>query len=167
MSTVGLAKQATSYGKGEVATRNIHNNIYDKSAFIEVAGRDNNIGVLSTAIKVIGNENNVGKSSSNISIVGNNNTVLAGLKNVSIVGDNIIAKSSDTSYINGAVIKNGSLFEEFNFINGSRNEVQNPFSSSVAPNIIRGGFNAVQNIGGMSKINLVKGGGDTVQNPYT
>ena len=167
MSTVGLAKQATSYGKGEVATRNIHNNIYDKSAFIEVAGRDNNIGVLSTAIKVIGNENNVGKSSSNISIVGNNNTVLAGLKNVSIVGDNIIAKSSDTSYINGAVIKNGSLFEEFNFINGSRNEVQNPFSSSVVPNIIRGGFNAVQNIGGMSKINLVKGGGDTVQNPYT
>jgi hypothetical protein len=166
MSTKSLVKQDSSYGVGSTPYRNIHNNIYDDSAFIQVSGRDNNIGVLSTAIKVIGNQNRIGKAATNISIVGDNNTVSAGLKNVSIVGDNVIAKFSDTSYINGAIIRNGSLFEEFTFINGSVNEVQNPFDSSVRPNLIKGGFNAVQNIGGMSKINLVKGGGDTVQNPY-
>ena len=166
MSTTALAKQATSYGAGATPYRNIHNNIYDQSAFIEVSGKDNNIGMESTSIKVLGNNNRVAKRAANISIVGNNNTVPAGLSNVSIVGDNVVARSSNTSYINGTVIKNGSLFEEFTYINGSQNEVQNPFGSSVQPNLIKGGFNAVQNIGGMSKINLVRGGADTAQNPY-
>lgn len=166
ITTTAVVKQANSFGVGNTPIRNIHNNIYDASSFISVSGLDNNIASETTSIRVMGNNNRVAQRASNISIVGNNNTVPADLRNVSIVGDNIIAKSSDTSYINGAIIKNGSLFEEFNFINGSVNQVQNPFQSAARPNIIRAGFNSVQNIGGMSQINFVAGGGDTSQNPY-
>jgi hypothetical protein len=160
ITTTSVIKQADSYGIGNTPIRNIHNNIYDASSFISVSGIDNNIAPESTSIRVMGNNNRVAQRASNISIVGNNNIVPAGLTNVSIVGDNVIARSSNTSYINGAVIRNGSLFEEFNFINGSVNQVQDPFQSAVKPNIIRGGFNAVQNIGGMTQINFVSGNED-------
>jgi len=159
-------RQATSYGIGEVTLQNIHQNVFDKGSFVEISGKLNNVGTLSVGIKIMGDGNNVGKSATNISIVGNNNVISAGLKNVSIVGDNIVAKTSNTSYINGTVIRNGSLFEEFTMINGSINEIQNPFSSAVNPNLIKGSIDCVQNIGGMSRINLVTGGGDTVQNPF-
>ena len=159
-------KQDTSYGIGTLTLQDIHQNIFDRGSFVEISGKLNNVAALSVGIKIMGDRNNVGKSATNISIVGNDNVVLAGLKNVSIVGDNVIARTSNTSYINGTIIKNGSLFEEFTMINGSINEIQNPFSSSVNPNLIKGSIDCVQNIGGMSRINLVRGGGDTVQNPF-
>ena len=126
-------KQDTSYGIGTLTLQDIHQNIFDRGSFVEISGKLNNVASLSVGIKIMGDRNNVGKSATNISIVGNDNVVLAGLKNVSIVGDNVIARTSNTSYINGTIIKNGSLFEEFTMINGSINEIQNPFHHQLTP----------------------------------
>jgi hypothetical protein len=143
----------------------IHRNISDNSNFIDLKGTNNYVAPNASLIKIMGNENRV-FASTNITVLGNNNTVETGLKNVTIIGNNITAKESDVTFINGIKIKGGDVFEEFNFINGSVNEVQDIFNSSVKPNLIKNGVNAVQNIGGISKINYINSGINVIQSSF-
>jgi hypothetical protein len=142
----------------------IHRNNFEAVNFIDVKGTDNYVAPAAYAVRVTGNDNQV-MAARNISIVGNNNTVEQGISNVTIVGDNVVARESNVSYIDGIKIKNGAISEEFNYINGSVNEIQNPFASSVNANLIRNGKDAVQNIGGMSKLNYVNGGANATLSP--
>jgi len=145
-------------------TSSIHRNNFEAVNFIDVKGSDNYVAPKAYAVRVTGNNNRV-MAATNISVVGNNNTVEQGITNVSIVGDNIFARESNVSYIDGVKIKNGALYEEFNLINGSVNEIQNAFASSINPNLIRNGKDAVQNIGGMSKLNYINGGANSTLSP--
>lgn len=142
----------------------IHRNNFEAVNFIDVKGTDNYVAPAAYAVRVTGNNNRV-MAARNISVVGDNNTVEQGISNVSIVGDNIIARESNVSYINGAKIRNASILEEFNLINGSINEIQNAFTSSVNPNLIRNGQNKVQQIGGQTKINYLNAGVNTTLSP--
>ena len=142
----------------------VHRNNFEAVNFIDIKGTDNYVAPAAYAVRVTGNNNRV-MAASNISVVGNNNTVEQGITNVSIVGDNIFARESNVSYIDGVKIKNGAIIEEFTYINGSVNEIQNVFASSVNPNIIRNGKDAVQNIGGMSKLNYINGGANSTLSP--
>jgi len=155
-SNYGMAgiSQGTSYGVGK-KEKNVHNNFYEKSAFIEIGGTNNFVGPRSSSIKIMGNQNQFGSAVKNVSVVGNNNYVEAGVTNTTVVGDNLYVTKSNAAYIGGAVIENGYLGSDINYINGGVNEVQNPFKSSVNGNLIKCGYNAVQNIGGMSNINLI------------
>jgi hypothetical protein len=143
----------------------VHRNFYEATNFIEVSGTDNYVAPEAYAVKVIGNNNRV-MAARTVSVVGNNNVVEQGVSNVSIVGDNVIATESNVSYINGAKIKNGSLIEEINYIDGSVNEIQNPINSNGIANYIRSGRNKVQDYGAFSKINYVNGGINTTLLPY-
>jgi len=147
--------QQKSFGIGPNIQRNVNANIYEKGAFIELNGVNNNVGPQSSSIKALGNNNQIQQRCKNISIVGNNNFIDAGLTNVTVIGDNQYITKSNTSYINGTVISNGFITQDFNFINASVNEVQNPFESSVNGNFIQCGKNAVQNIGGVTKKNKI------------
>jgi len=149
-------QQGSSYGKGK-SERNVHNNFYDKSSFIEVKGVGNYVGGLTSRINVLGDNNQISNSVTNVSIIGNNNFIEAGVTNTTVVGDNLYIVKSNAGYIGGSIIANGSITEIFNYINGSINEIQDIFNSSVNANLITSGINSVQNIGGISKINKIEG----------
>lgn len=157
-STVGGFTNKT-WGKYDVE-KNINNNTYKLGNFVKISGKNNYVAPTSSNITLIGNNNQVSSESTNINIVGNNNFVEYGVSNVSAVGNNLYITKSNVSYINKSIIENGVVSQQFNKINGSIDEVQNPFESSVNPNWIRNGYNTVQNIGGMSPINYLKGGVD-------
>lgn len=156
-----------SFGVGIETKREVNRNSdiqFDK--FVEMAGVNNYIAPNVSSVKVVGNSNQISTGVRNISVVGNNNFVESGVYNTSIVGDNLYVTKSNSVYAGGVVIKNGFVFEEFNYINGSVNEVQNPFNSSVNANLIKGGKNAVQGIGGITKINRIGGGIDSSLAPF-
>jgi hypothetical protein len=150
-----------SFGSG-IKTKNVHNNYYDKSKFIDIKGKNNFVSSNCSSVSILGDTNNVANQVKRVSIVGNNNTIDAGVTNTNVVGDNLYVTESNASYIGGTIIKNGSVQVDLNKINGGICEVQDPFNSSVNGNLIKCGKDAVQNIGGMSKINFIIGGIDRV-----
>jgi hypothetical protein len=159
--------QGISYGVGVETRREVNRNSeiqYDK--FVEMAGVNNYIAPGVSSVKVVGNNNQISTGAKNLSIVGNNNFIESGVYNTSVIGDNLYVTKSNSIYAGGIVIENGNISQKINYINGGVNEVQNPFNSAVIANIIKGGKNAVQGIGGVTKLNRINGGVDTSLAPF-
>jgi hypothetical protein len=159
--------QGNSFGIGIETKRAVNgNSVIEFDKFIETAGMNNYIAPNVISVKVVGNNNQVSTGVRNISVVGNNNFIESGVYNTSVIGDNLYVTKSNSVYAGGIIIENGYISEEFNYINGSVNEIQNPFNSAVNANLIKGGKNSVQGIGGVTKINRIGGGVDSSLAPF-
>lgn len=86
----------------------VRNEVYTRD--LVVLGSDNYVNEYSNGI-IAGENNNVGGSINNFGIIGDNNIIDAGLENVFIVGNNQNILDSNTSYINGVVIKDSTITE--------------------------------------------------------
>lgn len=142
-------------------SHNVNNNFYDKDRFITINGEYNFVGSESQYISVLGQHNTIDNNCYNVSVVGNNNRVKSGVNNVSIVGENVFATESNTSYINGKIIKDGVILTEINYYNGSIDEVQNVFGSESCMTNNKCGIDAVKNLGcDFCEVDFINGGID-------
>lgn len=141
------------------------NNYYPVNKGITIKGIDNNVSLDAYNVDILGDSNYIGNNSTNIKVLGNNNFVASDLSNVEIIGDNNYATLSNATYNNGVITTNGVSFTEGKLITGGGDIVGNPFSNS-AP-LIRGGADAVINLGGSKVISLISGGANnTLNNDY-
>jgi len=145
-----------------VTKTSIHRNTYASKNFIQVKGKDNFVADDAVTINMLGNNNKVFGATKNIQVLGDNNVVDNGVTNVTIIGNNIVAKQSNVTYINGVVIKNGDVFEEFSCINGGVNNISTPLTGN-RPIMIKGGKNSVMEFGSTSQINYINGGINIIQ----
>jgi hypothetical protein len=140
-------------------------NYYPVNKGITIKGIENTVSLDAYNVDILGDTNYIGNNSNNIKVLGNNNFVASNLSNVEIIGDNNYATISNASYNNGVITRNGVSYTEGKLISGGVDIVANPFSNS-AP-LIRGGVDAVINLGGCNILSLISGGANnTLNNDY-
>lgn len=123
-------------------------NSYLPSSTVEVNGfRNRIIGKNNTNISINGNRNLVNGGVKNINIVGNNNIVESGVENVTIIGSNQRVSQSNISLINGIIIDESKIIQKIDLVEGSYNEVQNPYSPVKTIWKVDGSKNAITNLG--------------------
>lgn len=117
--------------------RDVNGNFYSPQAAQKVIGEGNYVDPSAFAVEVKGSNNIIMEGVSNIAITGEGNIVRAGIRNVTIVGDNQTITESDTSYINGVIIKSGEMKRKTGIIKSPTN------STGVDNCKINGGKNSV------------------------
>jgi hypothetical protein len=100
---------------------------------------------------VFGDDNKVSTGSEGNMILGNQNSLVSGVNDSFVFGDNVAAELSNSFYVLGRFVNLA------NYVNGSRNEVQNPFSD-VQIDYTNASRDLVRELGGDSIINYINGG---------
>jgi len=90
-------------------------------------------------------------ASENNQIIGSNNTLQAGINGTLVFGNEVIAELSNSVYMLGRFVNLA------NYISGSRNEVQNPFSD-IKMDYTNASRDVVRELGGDSIISYINGG---------
>ena len=123
-------------------------NNYIPQSTVQVNGfRNRIIGKNNTNITINGNRNLVNGGVKNINIVGNNNIIESGVENVTIIGSNQRVSQSNISIINGVTISESKIIQQIDLVEGSYNEVQNPYSPVKTIWKVDGSKNSVTNLG--------------------
>ena len=123
-------------------------NNYIPQSTIQVNGfRNRIIGKHNTNITIDGNRNFINGGVKNINIVGNNNIIESGVENVTIIGSNQRVSQSNISIINGVTISESKIIQQIDLVEGSYNEVQNPYSPVKTIWKVDGSKNSVTNLG--------------------
>lgn len=136
-------------------------NTFSDTGYVAVQGEWNTISTSSKYVSVNGSFNNVAADVTNATITGNYNVVLPGLTNVNIVGDNIVARKSNTAYINGVEIDSGGVTTT-----ARTNRVMSP--SNLKGGVMMGGKNSVGDFTTGKTKGVVSGNGQTnIQPPNT
>jgi hypothetical protein len=100
---------------------------------------------------VFGDDNKVSTGSDGNMILGNQNSVVSGVNDSFVFGDSVAAELSNSFYVLGRFVNLA------NYVNGSRNEVQNAFSD-VQIDYTNASRDLVKELGGDSIINYINGG---------
>lgn len=100
---------------------------------------------------ILGDDNKISTGSEGNMILGDNNSLGSGVNDSFVFGDSIAAELGNSFYVLGRLINLA------NYVNGSRNEVQNAFSD-VHIDYTNASRDLVRELGGDSIINYVNGG---------
>lgn len=122
-----------------------------------------NSGSQSTNNVLLGKNNIVGINSANVLIVGNGNIVGNNTPNVILLNPStpVINPPKGTIVVGGVTFNpDGSFYRAYNVINGQKDQVISPFSTTEF-NEVNGGLDAVRNIGSVTPIMIFDGGLDS------
>lgn len=117
--------------------RDVNGNFYSPQSAQKVIGEFNYVDPSAFAVEVKGSNNVIMEGVSNIAITGEGNIIRSGIRNVTVVGDNQTITESDTSYINGVVIKAGQVSKKTSIVKSPSN------STGVDVCVVSGGKNSV------------------------
>jgi len=142
-------------------TTKVGTNTFSDTGYVAVQGEWNIVSPSSKYVSVNGSYNNVTADVTNATITGNYNTVLPGLTNVNIVGDNIVARRSNTAYINGVEIDAGGVTTTAKTL-----RIMSP--PNLRGGVMMGGKNSVGDFTTGKTKGVVSGNGQTnIQPPNT
>jgi hypothetical protein len=100
---------------------------------------------------IFGDNNNISTGSEDNMILGNENSIVSGVNNSFVFGDSVAAELSNSFYVLGRFVNLA------NYVNGSRNEVQNPFSD-INIDYTNASRDVVRELGGDSIISFISAG---------
>ena len=153
--TVNSADYLPKYNTMDVSIKG--NNFIPQNDLLTLTGFNNSVSDFITGpITINGNNNIIMPEVSSVAVFGNNNTVVAGVENVMVIGDNQMVTESNATYMNGSIIKDGIQVQKIDVIEGSRNEVQNPYNLYKIITNIEGGKDAIKNYGSMSSEEIIE-----------
>jgi hypothetical protein len=137
----------------------IEGNFFSPSSLIDIKGTANKVTrKLSGPVTINGDGNQMDSGCGGIACFGNRNRITGGVRNTMVIGDDQIVDMSGVVYINGSIFtKDGLQIQKIDIINGSIDEVQNPFNLYKLNTNIIGGINSVKNYGSQSNEDFIFG----------
>ena len=112
---------------------------------------DNNV-IASEKSYVFGDSNFIQGDNKSVMVIGDNNIIRPGVVNAFVFGDNQDVRDSNSFVVNMAQVTVADA------VDGSRNQVLNPFPDTKLINYVTGSRNAVRELAGDDLVNYLSGG---------